>query len=129
MKSTLLFFAVTYSSFLFSQSNDWKYLGKKDSEKTIFYFKTNSNDTGWIKSESPETVYYDKNQKKVIDGYQITLWKFDCDERQIGLVQTTTYDKKGNVKKTLSLKSFQIEMDYAVPDSLGEDFLKAFCEE
>lgn len=129
MKSLLLFTAVAFSNCLFSQTNDWKYLGKNDSEKTIFYFKPNSNDTGWIKSESPETVYYDKNQKKVIDGFTLNLWRFDCEERQIGLVQSIIYSKNSKLLQSIFLKDYEVEMNYVIPESNGEAFLKAFCEE
>lgn len=40
----------------------------------------------------------------MIDGYQINLWQYDCDEKQIGIVQLTTYDKLGKVVGSYSKK-------------------------
>ena len=73
-------------------------------------------------------TYYDNGKNKTVDGYQLNLWLFDCEEKQIGVVQTTTYDKSGNVLGTLNIKSYEIEMQYVNPNSLGENFLQAFCK-
>ena len=128
MKNILLLVTVFLSGHLFSQTEEWLKLGT-DTEKTTYYYKPHSNNKAWIKMESPQLTYYDNDGKsKTTDGYQLNLWIYDCDEKQLGLIQMITYDKSGNVLQTLNLKSFEIELRYVIPNSLGENFLQAFCK-
>ncbi|WP_322969505.1 surface-adhesin E family protein [Faecalibacter sp. LW9] len=126
MKIILLFF-LSFGCNLFAQDSEWNYIGT-GTDKTKYYFKINSENTAWTKEESKETVYFVKNLKKTIDGYHLSLWKFDCDEKQIGIVQKNTYSKDGKLIDNISLKSYEVEMDYVVPDSIGESLIKSFCE-
>ena len=78
-------------------------------------------------------VEYNETQNKAlkrsdVDWTQLTLWQFDCEDKQIGVVQATSYDKLGNVLSSLNFKSYEIEMTYVNPDSLGEAYLRAFCQ-
>ena len=36
------------------------------------------------------------------------------------------YSEKHNY--TISLKSYEVEMNYVVPDSIGESLIKSFCD-
>lgn len=130
MKSLFLFCSLFLSNYLFSQTEEWKYIGLDGKGNSTYYYKSNSKNTGWIKIESKETIYFDENQnEKKIDGYQLILWKFDCEEKQIGVIQSITYDKNSKVLSSINLKSYEIEMFYIVPNSVGELFFKSFCSE
>jgi hypothetical protein len=127
MKTVLLLFIVFIGENLTAQ--EWQYIATS-SDGTEYYFKPNSSKTGWIKQVSAKTDYFPKElkgQKKTINGYNICLWKFDCDEKQIGLIQKNTYSSNGEVVDSIIIKDYNIEMLYVVPDSTGERLLKAFC--
>ncbi|WP_332032718.1 surface-adhesin E family protein [Kaistella sp.] len=128
MKNILLLATIFLFSNLYSQTNEWEFIGSAP-DSNSYYYKPNSENKAWIKIESPQLEYINKEgQRKYVDGYQVTLWQFDCEEKQIGIVQTTTYDKKGLVLNTLSIKNFEIDMTYVNPDSMGEVYLTAFCQ-
>ena len=128
MKNILLLVTVFLAGHLFSQTEEWLNLGT-DAKQSTYYYKPHSNNKAWVKVESPQIAYYDKDGKnKTADGYQLNLWSYDCEEKQIGVVQTTTYDRAGNVLGTLSIKSYEMELHYVNPNSLGENFLQAFCK-
>lgn len=128
MKKFLIIAAILIGANLFAQ--DWEYItsGEKNNK---FYYKPNTDDTAWIKEVSNKLSYYETNKeqsKKIIDGYQITLYKFDCSKKQIGGIQLITYSKSGKVLKTYTFPEYLIEMNYVVPDSIGESLLKSFCK-
>lgn len=126
MKRFLLLMTLLCGADLFSQ--DWREIAIGNDSK--YYYKPNNDKTGWIKEVSEKLVYYSANtdkSKKIIDGYQISLYKFDCSEKQIGILQMTTYSKSGNVLKTLKINEYLVEMNYVIPDSIGEGMLDSFC--
>jgi len=128
MKNILLLSTLIFCCNVYSQTEEWQYLGEQ-SNGTGYYYKSNSEDKAWIKTESPQLEYFNKEgQKKHVDGYQVTLWQFDCADKQIGIVQATAYDKMGNFLSSLSFKSYEINMMYVNPDSVGEVYLRAFCQ-
>ncbi|MBW8359314.1 MAG: hypothetical protein K0M63_05850 [Weeksellaceae bacterium] len=127
MKNILLLVTVFLAGHLFSQTEEWLNLGT-DAKQSTYYYKPHSTNKAWIKIASPQITYYDNGKNKTVDGYQLNLWLFDCEEKQIGVVQTTTYDKSGNVLRTLHIKSYEIELQYVNPNSIGENFLQAFCK-
>lgn len=127
MKRFLFLITLFIGSSLFSQ--DWEEILKGNESK--YYYKPNANQTGWIKEVSDKITYYtNKGQtKKIIDGSKIVLYKFDCTNRQIGIIQIITYSKSGNIVNTYKINEHFIEMDYVVPDSIGEGILNSFCRE
>ena len=98
-------------------------------QETDYYYKLNSYNTAWTKEISKKTKYYPTRSEtpRIIDGYQINLQKFDCSEKKMGIIQITTYSKSGKVLKTSKSTDYYVEMNYVIPDSLGESLLNAFC--
>ena len=78
---------------------------------------------------SSKTEYYPKTSTglKVMDGYIVTLWKFDCENKKAGLVQQNVYSKEDNLLASLKQNQYLEEMIYTIPDSVGEGFLGVFC--
>ncbi len=127
MKIFFLSFFLICSSNLIAQNNEWIFI-ETGADNTKYFFKQNTEKTAWTKAESQETIYFDKDIKKTIDGYHLSLWKYDCDERQIGIIQKNTYTKNGKLVNSFTLKSYEIEMNYVVPDSIGESLINSFCQ-
>lgn len=127
MKKTLLL--LSFFIFSFGYSQDWKLLF--EIEGATYYYKPNTDDNAWIKIVSAETEYYpDKFSKKakIVDGYRVLLWKFDCRNKKLGVIQVTTYSKDGKVLNTYKENEILVEMNYVNPDSVGEGLLNTFCE-
>lgn len=127
MKKTLLL--LSFFIFSFGYSQDWKLLF--EIEGATYYYKPNTDDNAWIKIVSSKTEYYsnESSQKsKIVDGYKILLWKFDCRNKKIGVIKTSTYSKDGKIVDSNSVNEFLVEMDYVNPDSVGEELLTVFCE-
>ncbi|MDR6157027.1 mRNA deadenylase 3'-5' endonuclease subunit Ccr4 [Chryseobacterium sp. SLBN-27] len=126
MKKIILLLPVFITTNLFSQ--DWKEILASDNHK--YYYKPSTEKTAWIKDVSEQTEYYPaNNNKKIIDGYKIILYKFDCSEKQIGVLQMTTYSKSGKVLNTTRINEYLVQMDYVIPDSIGEGILDSFCHD
>lgn len=123
MKKILFITTLFITNCLIAQ--EWISIGK-DSNGDEYYYKPNTNYTAWIKQISTKISYY-SNGKKQIDGYTIQLMKFDCDDKKIGLIQSTTYSKQGKPVNSFDIDDILVKMNYVVPDSLGEDFLNTFC--
>lgn len=124
MKKFLFITTLLIGANLFAQ--DWEYITSGE-DNNKFYYKPNTDDTAWIKEVSEKLVTYDKDQK-TIDGYRLTLYKFDCSKRQIGGIQIITYSKSGKMLKTYTLPEYSVQMNYVVPESIGESILNSFCE-
>ncbi|MGH2666403.1 surface-adhesin E family protein [Flavobacterium sp.] len=127
MKKILLLLSLF--TFSFSYSQDWKLLF--DQENGEYYYKPNTYDTAWIKIVSEKTKYYPNKasqKEKIVDGYQMVLWKFDCNSKQLGIIQSTVYSKDGKMLQTFKQNEVLVEMNYVNPDSVGEGLLNQFCE-
>lgn len=119
MKKILLLFALLIScNILFAQKSEWKLIAE-GADSTMYYYKPNTKNTAWIKGVKA---------KRKDDEYYITLYQFDCEERKIGAVQDITY-KNGKVLNNVVLKSYEIEMGYVIPESIGETLLLYFCQD
>lgn len=128
-KFLLLIFFNIFVCQIYGQATEWQYI-ITDSANREYYYKHNSHDTAWTKEISKTIIYFtgDKLQdKKVVDGYQINLYQFDCSDKKISIAQVNTYSKSGEVLKTTKIKDDLVEMDYVLPDSVGESFLQSFC--
>lgn len=129
MKKFLFITTLLIGANLFAQ--DWEYVTSGE-DNNKFYYKPNTDDTAWIKEVSEKLVNYDTDKgknKKTIDGYRVTLYKFDCSKRQIGGIQIITYSKLGKILKTYTLPEYLVQMNYVVPESIGESILNSFCKE
>jgi|SRR5690606_14764868 len=129
MKKGLFFITIFLTTTLsYSQNKDWEFI--LESETGSYYYKPNNNRTAWIKVVSEKTQYYPKEtypKAKIIDGYTILLWKFDCNDQKMGIIKSTTYSKDGNSVSTFSQNEVLVEMEYVNPDSIGEAILNTFC--
>ena len=127
MKTILLLILLFTLSNSYSQDSEWTQLF--ENKQGNFFFKPNSNNTAWIKIVSEKTKYTLENstQEKIVDGYRVMLYKFDCYSKKIGVMKLITYSKDGELLDSINLKEYQVEMDYPNPDSVGEGFLKLFC--
>ena len=125
MKTILFLFVILFGENLVAQ--EWKYI-TTGTDGTEYYYKPNTSKNAWIKQVSSKTTYYSKaGLKKTVDGYSITLWKFDCEEKKIGLVQCSTYNTNGETLNTVTFKDYEIEFTYPIPGSTGESMINAFC--
>jgi hypothetical protein len=92
-----------------------------------------NTDTAWIKIVSEKTEYYPKNlyrlsdKPKKTDGYKLVLWKFDCASKKLGIIQSSVYNKDGEIIDSYKKNEILVEMDYVNPDSIGEALLGIFC--
>lgn len=120
----VLFFT---STFVFSQ--EWELIGT-GSNGAAYYCRTNTYDTAWIKIVSNELTYFEDGtgKQKTTAGHQLILFAFDCRDRQLGLVQTVTYDKEGKIVGSFSQKRIFAKMEYVLPDSQGEFYLSEICD-
>lgn len=128
MKKFLFLITFLITSFSYSQVKDWEFI--LESENDTYYYKPNNNRTAWVKVVSEKTKYYPKEtypKAKIIDGYVMALWKFDCDEQKMGIVKSTTYSKDGKSLDSFSENEILVDMDYVNPDSIGEALLNTFC--
>lgn len=128
MKKILLLLSLLVFSLSYSQ--DWKLIFETGG--VFYYYKPNTKSTAWIKAVSDKTEYYQTRTSKTpkyVDGYRLTLWKFDCDSKQIGLIQVNVYSKEGKLMSKIAEKEYLVDMEYVTPDSAGEGFLNAFCNE
>jgi hypothetical protein len=127
MKKIIILISLINFSFCYSQ--DWKLLHESP-ELGTYYYKPNNYQTAWIKIISEKTEYYPSKttaNKKTVDGYKIVLWKFDCRDRKIGVIKSTTYSKDGTVLESYNKNEVLVDMDYVNPDSIGESLLNNFC--
>ena len=124
MKTILFLFVILFGENLVAQ--EWKYI-TKSANGTEYFYKPNTSKTAWIKQVSSQTAYYEKGQKKIVDGYNLTLWRFDCEDKKIGVVQQNTYNADGELLNTFTLKEYEIELTYVVPDTIGENLINTFC--
>lgn len=94
-------------------------------EKTSMALHTKN--TIWIKKVSKNVEYHTRQGKKVVDGYELILYKVDCDSRKLGLIQIAVYDKEGKNVNNTKLEDYEVEMDYVIPESIGETYLDTYC--
>ena len=126
MKKILLLLSLF--TFSLSYSQDWKLLF--ESKEGSYYYKPNTENTGWIKLVSDKTVYYQKNDRvnsKTVDGYTMILYKFDCQSKKIGVIKSTVYSKNGEVLDNYKKNEVLVDMDYVDPESKAERLLSSFC--
>ncbi len=126
MKQTLVLLLIVFSIKTYSQN--WEQILQTEQEE--YFYKPNTRNTAWIKIVSEKTEYVsEKTQKEeIIDGYKMILWKFDCNGKKIGVIQAIIYSKDGKSLNSYKQNEILVEMDYVVPESLGEKLLYIFCE-
>ncbi len=126
MKKLLL--ALTLFLFSISYSQEWKLISENDASS--FYYKPNTDDTAWIKEFSKKIKYYPSKSSmdtKYIDGYQLSLYKYNCSSKKMGLLQVNIYSKDGKLLNSYETNEYLVDMKYVTPDSIGETFFNVFC--
>lgn len=115
------------TNFLYSQKTWVPIITSFEPEEKTF-MALNTNNTIWIKKVS-KNIEFQTNvkTKKNIDGYELILFKVDCNNRKIGLIQIAVYDKNGKLLSSTKLQDYDVEMDYVIPDSVGETYLDTYC--
>jgi len=126
MKQILVIFLIFFSIKTYSQN--WEQILQSEQEE--YYYKSNTHNTAWVKIVSEKTEYdSDKTQKKeIIDGYKMILWKFDCSGKKLGVIQAIIYSKDGESIQSYKQNEILVEMDYVVPETIGEELLYKFCD-
>jgi hypothetical protein len=60
-----------------------------------------------------------------VGDYRMELDRYDCSEQKTGTVSVTNYKNGKMLGKTYN--ATYINMEYSIPDSIGEQVLKAVC--
>lgn len=125
MKKILLLLSLLVCSLSYAQ--DWKLIFEADN--VAYYYQPNTKNTAWIKDVSDKTEYEpeDSLETKVVKGYKVTLWKFDCAEEKIAPIKINVYSKEGKPLQSVKKDDDETEMFFVIPDSVGEGFFKVFC--
>lgn len=125
MNKILLLLSLLVCALGFAQ--DWKPIF--EAEDVAYYYKPNTKNTTWIKEVSDKTEYEpeDSLETKVIKGYTVTLWKFDCDDKKIAPLQINTYSYDGKLLQEIQNEAEETEMFFVVSDTVGEKFFGEFC--
>lgn len=124
---TLLFFSLFTN--LFSQTNNWTYVGENVSNAK-FYIKEIGNpyfsSSCWVKCYMPAKSYRNKEGKLVkrSSPYLIERWEISCDFQQISRSSSILYNSDGTVKASSNNYS---PSEYVTPDSMGESILNYMC--
>tara|TARA_R110000850_G_scaffold245318_1_gene370200 strand:+ start:329 stop:712 length:384 start_codon:yes stop_codon:yes gene_type:complete len=126
MKQTLVLVLIVFSIKTYSQN--WEQILQTEQEE--YFYKPNTQNTAWIKivSEQTEFISEKTQKKKIIDGYKMILWKFDCNGKKIGVIQAIIYSTDGKSINSFKQNEILVEMDYVVPETIGEKLLDIFCE-
>lgn len=110
-----------------SYAQDWKLVFEADD--VVYYYKPQTKNTAWIKEVSDKTEYEpeDSLETKVVKGYVVTLWKFDCAEEKIAPLHINTYSYDGKLLQEVQNEVEETEMFFVVSDTVGERFFGEFC--
>jgi hypothetical protein len=91
-------------------------------EEEYYLIKHFRGDKYWVKqlSKSSKNDYYKSS---------LILYKIDCREGKLGVVQTTEYNVNGSVEYSSSTRDdIIVSMSYATPDTIGEALLETACD-
>ncbi|MHA3099341.1 surface-adhesin E family protein [Acinetobacter brisouii] len=61
-----------------------------------------------------------------IGDYRVGLARYDCSEHKSGIVSMNSYKKNGHVLGQSYTPTY-VNMEYTIPDSIGDFILKAAC--
>lgn len=87
-----------------------------------YLIKPHRGDKYWIKqlNKSFKDQYYKSS---------LILYKIDCTEGMLGIVQATKYDSNGKVEYSSPTRDdIIVNMSYAEPETIGEALLDAACK-
>lgn len=126
MKKQLLLLLLLIGSVCPAQ--DWQYL--MESDNNVYYYKSNSYTTAWVKVVSDKTKYYasdDDIKPTTVEGYTVYLYKFSCPSKKIGVLKTIVYSKDGKPLAIESTDEFLADIKAVKPNSVDEEMLFQFC--
>jgi hypothetical protein len=101
-----------------------------ETNNDVYYYKSNTSSTAWIKVVSEMTTYYasdDDVKPIVVEGYKVYLYKFSCSSKKLGVLKTIVYSKEGKPIDSTSTDEFLVDMEAVKPNSVGEEMLFHFC--
>lgn len=115
-----LFFVVSIS-----YSQEWEFVSA--TEEHAIYMRKDSDELAWFKyipykGELDPPISLLENQASAM-----ILYRFDCRRRKFGWISRTTYTKEGKVVDSEQVDDYYVKMEYAVPESVGDNFLNSFC--
>ncbi|WP_040282489.1 hypothetical protein [Psychroserpens damuponensis] len=125
----LLLITISFFAFSYSFSQEWQLINNElDGSET--YIRQHTSNSAWIKRTKQDVpLDYDKyGFNKINEGYTVILFRFDCRSLKLGVLVSVYYNNEGEVKHSQQYEDYEVNMNYAVPDSLGEFWLKTFCE-
>lgn len=124
----IIFLAIFFITNLLYSQKTWLPVITSFEPEVKTFMTLNANNTIWIKKVSKNIEFQTTvKTKKNIDGYELKLLKVDCNNRKIGLIQIAVYDKSGKLLSSTKLQDYEVEMDYVIPDSVGETYLDTYC--
>ena len=124
MKKIILVFLVFPFANIYSQQ--WEIMNIRDSDNTEYSYKSKSSNTAWVKTVQDKIEYFKNGKSAYTKGHEIVLYKFDCEEKKMGIMQVTVYDTNNNPLEIVDLGENR-KMQYVIPDSIGESLLLHFC--
>jgi hypothetical protein len=132
IKKIILLLLITFlSKAVFCQS--WIYVGKS-SDGNPYYMRSTSVESSltkkvWVKhNKSKLTVKKSGRTLTYINGYDVLLYEFNCEEKQLMLHSVISYSSKGTVVDSYRPQDYEKEWSDVVPESVGEMLLEKACE-
>ena len=125
-KTTLII--LSFFAFSTSYSQEWKLI--HSNTENIFHIKQNSENTAWIRiTKNPDYIDFDLNEFTWdITEKKMILFRYDCIKKQLGELAYTSYNYSDKIMKSYQNEEYKVKMEYAIPESMGEVYVNAFCE-
>lgn len=99
----------------------WEVAANSDNDE-YYLIKPLRGDKYWVKQLTK--TYKDEYYKS-----SLTLYKIDCKEGMLGIVQATEYEANGTVKySSPTWEDYLVSMSYATPDTVGEALVESVCK-
>ncbi len=133
MKKHLIALLFIFFIYNHASSQDWVFVGEGNQDDSKYYIRNktvenSSTKKAWIKRTGSK-ITVKKNGKTYTyrNGYQVTLYEYDCSENKLKLCRIVSYDSKGVVVESITIKEYLREWTDVVPDSIGEMILTKAC--
>lgn len=107
-------------------SQEWEKLTTSKDGKE-FFIRPHSKTSAWIKITNAD-VYKSPLDSESVKGVVMVLFRFDCENLKLGTLASVEYDNDGKVLRSDQTEEILVDMEYPIPDSYGEYYLKTFCE-
>lgn len=99
----------------------WEVAATSDNDE-YYLIKPLRGDKYWVKQLTK--TYKDEYYKS-----SLTLFKIDCKEGMLGIIQATEYEANGTVKySSPTWEDYLVSMSYATPDTVGEALVESVCK-